>query len=99
MDNTRVIKITKAPHNWKEISTYVYIGRGSVYGNPYEIDKDGTRKEVIEKYRILLEKKIREDDFLKHLRWLKGRVLVCHCKPLACHGDVLAEYADRINDD
>jgi hypothetical protein len=27
---------------------------------------------------------------------LKGKILVCFCKPLACHGDVLAEIADSL---
>lgn len=96
---TRVIHINKAPHNWKENSAYVYIGRGSIYGNPYEEGVDGTRAEIIGMYRILLEKKLREENFIQHVKWLKGRTLVCFCKPKACHGDVLAEYADRINDD
>jgi hypothetical protein len=30
----------------------VYIGRGSAWGNPYVIGKDGDRAEVIEKYRM-----------------------------------------------
>ena len=28
---------------------------------------------------------------------LKGKTLDCWCKPLACHGDVLAEIADADN--
>ena len=28
---------------------------------------------------------------------LKDKVLGCWCKPLACHGDVLADIADSIN--
>ena len=28
----------------------IYIGRGSKWGNPFVIGKDGTRAEVIEKY-------------------------------------------------
>ncbi|PIW12451.1 MAG: hypothetical protein COW35_01440, partial [Candidatus Infernicultor aquiphilus] len=34
----------------------VYIGRPSKWGNPFTIGKDGTRSEVIEKYRIWLMK-------------------------------------------
>ena len=33
-------------------SNDVYIGRGSKWGNPYVIGKDGNRDEVIEKYRL-----------------------------------------------
>jgi len=27
-------------------------------------------------------------------RELRGKILGCHCKPKACHGDILAEIAD-----
>ncbi len=66
-----------------------YIGRGSAWGNPYVIGKDGDRAEVIRKFReyasaVILDK----PDWLKPLI---GRDLVCFCAPLACHGDVLLE--------
>ena len=32
----------------------VYVGRPTKWGNPYVIGKDGTRAEVIEKYRAFL---------------------------------------------
>ena len=58
----------------------VYIGRGSPYGNPYIIGKDGTREEVIEKFEKNILPKL-------DLRPLIGRDLVCFCKPKPCHGD------------
>ncbi len=66
----------------------VYIGRGSEWGNPYRVGVDGTRENVIAKYReyLLGNKKL-----LAALPELDGKRLGCHCKPLACHGDVLAE--------
>ena len=30
----------------------IYIGRGSKWGNPFVIGKDGSREEVVEKYRV-----------------------------------------------
>lgn len=63
----------------------VYIGRGSKWGNPYEIGKDGTRQEVIEKY----ERYVRNSSLLKELKELEFSVLGCYCKPKICHGDVL----------
>lgn len=66
----------------------VYIGRPGKWGNPFEIGKDGTREEVIEKYRAyILSKPI----LLESLPELDGKVLGCWCKPRPCHGDVLAE--------
>lgn len=58
----------------------VYIGRGSYYGNPFIIGKDGTRKEVIQKYIDLIE----SDQNLKKLiiQRLKGKNLLCYCSAL-----------------
>ena len=69
----------------------IYIGRGSIWGNPFEIGKDGTRKEVINKYRqyALTNKKIMDS-----LPLLKNKVLGCWCKPKSCHGDVLKEMIE-----
>jgi len=66
----------------------VYIGRGSKWGNPFMIGKDGTRKEVIEKYKQYI---LNKPDLLDSLDELTNKVLGCFCKPLACHGDVLLE--------
>ena len=68
----------------------VYIGRGSAWGNPYVIGKDGDREEVIRKYREwALE--YRRNGPAYWLMPLVGKDLVCFCAPLACHGDVLLE--------
>jgi hypothetical protein len=69
----------------------VYIGRPSEWGNPFEIGKDGTRSEVIEKYEGYINSRT---DLLARLPELRGKALGCWCKPLPCHGDVLARLAD-----
>jgi len=71
----------------------VYIGRPSKWGNPFTIGKDGTREEVIEKYRDWI---IEQDDLMEALPELKGKVLGCWCSPKSCHGDVLIELAKKI---
>lgn len=69
-----------------------YIGRGSIWGNPFIIGKHGNRKEVIRKY----ENYIRNDDYLLgHIGELEGLVLGCYCKPEACHGDVLLKLLEE----
>jgi hypothetical protein len=57
----------------------IYIGRPSKRGNPYEIGKDGTRKQVIEKYRELI---LTKGEILDSLHELEGKVLGCWCKPV-----------------
>jgi hypothetical protein len=83
----KVYKKGNAPDN------AVYIGRGSAWGNPYVIGKDGDRAEVIEKYRVWAYQKWVEDQGygVDWLEPIKGKDLVCFCAPLACHGDVLLE--------
>lgn len=76
----------------------IYIGRGSRWGNPFS-HKDGTtalyvvktRAEAIERYEVWLKSNA---ELLAALPELRGKVLGCYCKPLACHGDVLARFAD-----
>jgi Domain of unknown function (DUF4326) len=69
----------------------IYIGRPSMWGNPFVIGKDGTRAEVIEKYERWL---LRQPHLMARLDRLRGRQLVCWCAPLQCHGDVLLRLAN-----
>ena len=85
--------------NREPIGDAVYVGRrrpshglaGSDFANPYRIGRDGTREEVIEKYRRWLAK---QPDLLQRLHELHGRRLACWCAPEPCHGDVLVAFAD-----
>ena len=71
----------------------IYIGRPSKWGNPFAIGKDGSRAGVIEKYRTWIQT---QTELIKALPELTGRVLGCWCSPKACHGDVLIELADAL---
>ena len=70
----------------------IYIGRPSKWGNPFSIGKDGTRKEVIEKYKKYI---LNNEKLMNDLYELEGKVLGCWCKPKACHGDVLVELVNN----
>lgn len=73
----------------------VYVGRPSVFGNPFVIGKDGNRKAVLERYRDYLSSRLQNDaEFAKAVLALRGRDLVCYCKPKACHGDMLLVVAN-----
>ena len=69
----------------------VYIGRGSPYGNPFVIGPDGTRDEVCDKYEAMVNDMNRTDGVFKQnlTSALRGKDLVCFCKPQRCHGDFL----------
>lgn len=81
---------TKVVNKYHKVPYDVYIGRGSIWGNPFVIDKDGTREEVIAKYEQYL---LNSPDLLAKVGSLYGKTLCCFCAPKACHGDVLARYA------
>lgn len=65
----------------------VYIGRGSPYGNPFVIGRDGDRAEVIRRF---------ECEVLPSLdvTALRGQDVVCFCAPLPCHGDAIVSKAN-----
>ena len=78
-------------------SRYVYISRyvrfqkwtfNSKWGNRFNIGKDGTREEVIQKFDVWI---LTQPELLDDVQELKGKILCCWCKPEACHGDVLVE--------
>jgi hypothetical protein len=69
----------------------VYIGRPSKWGNPFQVGRDGTREQVIERYERWL---LTQPELLAALPELAGRTLGCWCAPRACHGDVLARLAN-----
>lgn len=70
----------------------VSIERGTPWGNPYRVELYG-RKEAIALFREQVESNpvLRE----RIQSALRGRHLVCCCKPKLCHGDVLLEVANR----
>jgi len=91
---SRVVNIRHAA-----IGDAVYVGRAnpqrgleeSAFGNPFRIGQDGTRADVIEKYRRHV---LGQPALLDRLHELRGRRLACWCSPEPCHADVLVELAD-----
>lgn len=85
MNKTTVVHCKKSQFD-------VYIGRPSKWGNPFCIGRDGTREDVIAKFRDYL---CTFPELIAYAKLeLRGKVLGCWCSPLACHGDVLANVAD-----
>ena len=73
----------------------VYIGRPSIFGNPFSVKEYG-REGCIARYKEYFYKRIKEDvKFKEAVLKLKDKTLGCFCKPLACHGDVIKEYLDN----
>ena len=95
---------------WMADTNNVYIGRagvvflngqrfpkvGSPFGNPFKVGKDGTRTEVIEKYRRYLLDRLKDPEFNAKFLELKGKNLGCWCHPEACHGDILLQMVELL---
>lgn len=65
MKEVKIVHIKKADYD-------IYIGRPSKWGNPFSIGKDGTRKEVIEKYeKYILE----NEELMNDLHELEGMLV------------------------
>jgi len=96
---------------------YVYVGRNTEtskkasllpmteFGNPFLIGKDGTREEVVEKYRpYFLHRMETNPVFPKLIFGLAiiaqglNIVLVCHCAPLACHATIIKEAIENLKE-
>ena len=79
--------------SWAEAANkLVNIQRGTVYGNPeiMQSKSDEERDRVCDVYEYEHVKKLSEHE----IKYLKGKVLMCCCKPARCHGDTLALLAN-----
>lgn len=84
----------------RKINFNWYIGRAwagfdeSPYHNPFHLGKDGDRETVLIKFAAYW--------YAPEQKWLRDQaaeigpndILGCWCKPLACHGDIIAGYVD-----
>ena len=84
------VPIDNALITWAEAQDLtIRIDRQTYWGNPYEVDADGTREEVIEWYKEYFAHK---RSLHKRKAEFKGKkVVLCWCYPLPCHGDFLLE--------
>lgn len=88
------LPVDNAPIAWAESQDLaIRIDRQTDWGNPYEVDADGSRDEVInwfEEYfahKRSLHKRLQKD-------FAGKKVLLCWCYPEACHGNFLLEQLD-----
>ena len=66
----------------------IYVGRGTPWGNPFVLGRDGDRDEVCDRF---------ESEVLPTLdvAALRGKDLICWCAPLRCHADALLREANK----
>lgn len=93
---TVVINMGKKSHSrlwaWAHsVGLGVRIDRKSIWGNPFILDEDGDRAQVVNAYSdFYLPHK---PQLLDQVAMLQGKALGCWCSPEPCHGDVLAALA------
>jgi len=92
---------------WCDDPNNLYIGRRGIvfidgerypkidspWANPYKIDKDNNREDVLKEYEEYIKNKINLTDL--NLNDLKGKVLGCWCHPEKCHGDILIKLLNE----
>ena len=87
---TTVVNLRDEPYD-------VYIGRhgqgqDGYFGNPF---KTGERHWMIARFTDYFLRRVGKDaEFRRRVLALAGKRLGCFCKPLPCHGDVIASWVD-----
>lgn len=89
---------------WMNDKDHVYIGRigvvfidgqryppqDSIWANPFKINSQNDRYDVLKKYKEYIIDKLESRQIsYRQLLKLRGKVLGCWCKPEPCHGDIL----------
>lgn len=98
-----VININNAPKGWETDPRYVYIGRpghslDGKWGNPFKMESEENRAEVLIKYTNWLVNEIKENyKFTWKIAKLADKTLVCFCAPKPCHGDILSAFAKTLD--
>ncbi len=92
---TVVVNINSEPFD-------VYIGRAGhgqdgYFGNPFRIGHGISREDAVKRFQRYLADRIEKDsEFKRRILALKGKRLGCFCKPKACHGDVIADWLNKM---
>jgi hypothetical protein len=74
----------------------VYIGRGSLFGNPIRLHSKQQRGSTLAKFKEYFYKRLSLDEgFKNEVLKLKGLRLGCFCQPQPCHGDIIADYLNK----
>jgi hypothetical protein len=80
----------------------VYIGRAGrgqdgYFGNPFRIGDGISRDDAVKRFKGYFADRIEKDsEFKRRILALKGKRLGCFCKPSACHGDVIADWLNKM---
>lgn len=94
-----VVNIRKFPRDYD-----VYVGRAGLgfdgtFGNPFRVGYDGSRTEVVDKFRKYFQKRMLGDiEYSKKIFALRGLRLGCWCAPKPCHADIIADWLNSLQE-
>jgi hypothetical protein len=80
----------------------VYIGRAGrgedgYFGNPFRIGPGVSREDAVKRFQWYFADRIEKNsEFKRRVLALKGKRLGCFCKPKPCHGDVIADWLNKM---
>lgn len=103
---TRVINIRELGNARELPPNHVYVGRAfyrngwrlprSQWANPFLVESDDVdHSKACERYASYIAE-MDIESLRPKLQHLKGKTLVCWCKPKKCHADLLAQLADSL---
>ncbi len=91
--------------DWLQNSNHVYIGRNmtcyvkgakqSKWCNKFSVKTYG-RDKCLELYHDYI---IKNNNLMKDIMELDGKILGCWCKPESCHGDILLKIINNIKNE
>lgn len=88
----------KVVHCRRSAERFVYVGRPSIFGNPFPLNRESERDACIEQFTMYFEHRLDTDpDFRAQVLALRGHDLGCWCAPRRCHADVILHYANTLS--
>ena len=84
----------KRTKGWRMPENTVYVGRGSMWGNPFRVTPEHSAEDAVRDFRAYVVGRL-DNGVGYPLDALRGKNLACWCKLGApCHADVLLELAN-----
>ena len=88
------IYVGRSPGKYPQYASCVELSNKRNLGNGHDTCVPIEEREAnIRHFEIVTRIKLMS--YPDYLDGIRGRDLVCHCKPLPCHADILLKYANR----
>jgi hypothetical protein len=83
----------------------IYIGRPTPLGNPFRLEKEDQREQVVAQYATWLREELKRgnqevtlalNELYRRLKRQGSVTLICFCAPKRCHGEIIAEHLKKM---